>query len=91
MNANITDKAPANRSFIVKHNLGHMEYTHDELQKELQDLDFLRDAFLVVLNEKATDKSDLPFRKDEVLKHAYEMYMETNFSKHFIDECFGKA
>lgn len=74
----------------VKHSLGHVEYTEDELQKELEDLDFLRDAFLVILNEEVTSKSDIPYRKEDVIKYAKEMYINSNYSNDFIEKCFKK-
>jgi hypothetical protein len=73
----------------VKCGIGVIEYTQEELQKEIEDLNFLRDAFLVLLNSDVTKKSDIPFSKEEVLKYAKEMYSKTNYSKEFIDKCFS--
>jgi hypothetical protein len=73
----------------VKCPLGYMEYTTQELEKEISDLDFLRDAFLVLLNEKVTSKSwDFPYGKEDVIKYAKEMYDNSNYSQDFIDKCF---
>ena len=72
----------------VKHPLGMVEYTEEELEKELEDLSFLRHAFLVILNPEVTSKSDIPFTKDEVIKIAKEMYLESNYSNDFIEQCF---
>lgn len=76
------------KTITLKHSMGNMEYTEEELIKELKDLDFLRDAFLVLLNEKVVAKSDIPYNKDEVIKYAKEMYLESNYSKEFIEKCF---
>lgn len=67
---------------------GHIEYTKSELEKEISELFFLRDAFLVLLNEEVTSKSDIPYSKKEVLEYAKEMYLESSYSKEFIDKCF---
>ena len=72
----------------VESALGYIEYTEQELQEEIMELDFLRDAFLVLLNEKVTSKSDLPFTKKDVIKYAKEMYDNSNYSQDFIDRCF---
>jgi hypothetical protein len=72
----------------VKCPLGYMEYTKEELEQEISDLDFLRDAFLVLLNEEVVSKSDIPYSKDEVMKYAKEMYIESNYSNEFIEKCF---
>lgn len=74
---------------VIKNGIGTLHYTVDELKKMLDDLTFLKDAFLVLLNEKVTDKSDLPFNKEQVLKFAKEMYDNSNYSQEFIDECFN--
>jgi hypothetical protein len=74
-------------NLIIKTRYG--KYTGEELEKELQELSFLRDAFLVILNEKVVEESDLPYDKDEVLKLAKEMYMNSDYSKEFIEECFN--
>jgi len=75
-------------TIVVKTGLGYLEYTQEELQQELNDLSFLKDAFLVILNEDATKGSDLPFNREQVLKYAREMYEEENWNKEFIDKCF---
>lgn len=72
----------------VKHSLGHVEYTSDELKKDLDDLEFLRDAFLVLLNEDETAKSDIPYSKEDAIKYAKEMYINSNYSNEFIEKCF---
>lgn len=72
----------------VDFSLGHIEYTKSELEKEISELFFLRDAFLVLLNEEVTSKSDIPYSKKEVLEYAKEMYLESSYSKEFIDKCF---
>ena len=77
------------KTIRVKHPLGYAVYTEQELQEELSDLDFLRDAFLVLLNNKLTDESwDFPYNKEEVLSLAKEMYKKCNYSNDFIEECF---
>jgi len=72
----------------VKCPLGYMEYTKEELEEEISDLCFLRDAFLVLLNEHVVAKSDIPYDKDEVMKYAKEMYIKSNYSNEFIEQCF---
>jgi len=72
----------------VKCPLGYMEYTKEELEEEISDLAFLRDAFLVLLNEKVVAKSDIPYDKNEVIKYAKEMYIKSNYSNEFIEKCF---
>lgn len=72
----------------VKCPLGYREYTKEELEEEISYLDFLRDAFLVLLNEKVAVKSDIPYNKNEALKYAKEMYINSNYSNEFIEKCF---
>jgi len=67
-----------------------VEYTEEELQSELSDLDFLRDAFLIILNEGAVSDFDAPYTKSEVLEYAEEMYMDSKYSKEYIRKCFNK-
>lgn len=67
---------------------GFKEYTKEDLEMELNELDFLRDAFLILLNEEVTSKSDLPYTKDQVIKRAKQNYMESGYSNEFIEECF---
>jgi hypothetical protein len=72
----------------VREGIGVRMYTDDELKKELDDFSFLKDAFLILLNEKVASKSDLPFSKNDVLKFAKEMYDDSEYSQDFINECF---
>jgi len=74
----------------VKHRLGTVEYTEEELEQELSDLEFLRDAFLVLLNPEACEESDLPYGREDVLVFARQMYAGLNYSHEFINECFSK-
>jgi hypothetical protein len=78
------------RLITVNHPLGTIQYTEEELRSELDDLRFLRDAFLVLLNEKVTLSSwDIPYNKEECIEVAKEMYLErTNYSKDFIKQVF---
>ena len=73
----------------VKHQMGTITYTEEELEQELNDLQFLRDAFLVVLNPDACEKSDIPFSRDDMLTFARGMYDRSNYSQEFINECFS--
>lgn len=75
----------------IPRGIWHAEYTKEQLQKELNDLRFLKDAFLVLLNEDATKKSwDIPYTKDEAKRYALEMYRESGeWCEDFINECFG--
>lgn len=72
----------------VKHPFGSIDYTEEELEQEMSELTFLRDAFLVILNEEVVSKSDIPYNKAEVLEYAKQMYYESSYSNDFIDECF---
>lgn len=73
----------------VKYPMGTVEYTEEELEQELDDLLFLRDAFLVILNPEACEESDLPFGRDDILTFARQMYDRLNYSQEFINECFS--
>ena len=73
----------------VKHSMGTVEYTEEELEQELEDLRFLRDAFLVVLNPGVCEDSDIPFRRDDMLTFARQMYGRLDYSQEFINECFS--
>lgn len=73
----------------VKIGIGTIVYTDQELRKEIEDLIFLRDAFLTLLNPEVCEKSDLPFDLQDTLKFAKEMYQEsTTYSQDFIERCF---
>lgn len=73
----------------IKVGVGTRVYTKQELRKELEDLEFFRDAFLMVLNEEVAGQSfDIPFSKDKIIEFAREKYNDTSFSKEFIDNCF---
>ena len=73
----------------VKHPMGTVEYTEEELQQELEDLELLRGAFLVILNPEVCEKSDLPFGRDDILTFARQMYDRLNYSPEFINKCFS--
>lgn len=44
------------KTIKVKCPLGYLEFTEDELEKQISDFDFLMDAFLVLLNEDVCSK-----------------------------------
>ena len=71
--------------------LGTIEYTREELSKEISDLTFLRDAFLVLLNEDCVNGSDIMYNRNDVIVLAKLMYMDSSYSKEFIEECFATA
>lgn len=73
----------------VKHPMGTITYTEEELEQELEDLRFLRDAFLVVLNPSVCEESDIPFSRDDASTFARQMYDRLNYSQEFINECFS--
>lgn len=73
----------------VKHPMGTIEYTEEELQQELDDLRVLRDAFLVVLNPGVCEESDITFSRDDALTFARQMYGRLDYSQEFINECFS--
>lgn len=73
----------------VKTFCGVVTYTEEEIQKILEDFAFLKDAFLVLLNSKVTDASDIPYTKEDVIKYAKEIYDNSEYSRGFIDECFS--
>ena len=73
----------------VKHPMGVVEYTEEELEQELEDLRFLRDALLVALDPETCEKSDIPFSWDDMLTFARQMYDRLNYSQEFINECFS--
>ena len=72
----------------VKHPMGTITYTEEELEQELSDLEFLRDAFLVILNPGVCEESDLPFGRDDMITFARQMYDRLNYSQEFINKCF---
>lgn len=72
----------------VKHPMGTITYTEEELEQELDDLQLLRDAFLVILNPKVCEESDIPFGRDDMLTFTRQMYDRLNYSQGFINECF---
>ena len=72
----------------VKIAIGIIQYTEKELEKEIEDLQFLKDAFLVLLNPKVTEGSDLPFNKAQVIEHAREIY-NWGYSQEFINRVFN--
>ena len=75
----------------VKTGIGHIEYTEKDLSKEIQDLYFLKDAVLTLINPKVAEKSDLPFDKEQVLKYLKEMFLDTGgYNKDFINKIFTK-
>lgn len=73
----------------VKHPMGTITYTEEELEQELSDLEFLRDAFLVILNPEACEESDITFSRDDALTFARQMYGRLDYSQEFINECFS--
>ena len=69
--------------------IGERVYTPDQLRSEIEDLDFLRDAFLVLLNPEVAEKNwDIPFTRDEVIQYAREMYNELDYNPEFISKIF---
>jgi len=75
----------------VKHGLGVVEYTQDQLRSELNDLSFLRDAFLLLLDPEV-ETWDVPFDRKTTIRFARDMYYETSngWSREMIDSVFDK-
>jgi len=55
--------------------LGTMVMTHEQVSKSLDDLKFLKDSVMVLLNPEYCDKCwDIPFDLEETLKHLREFF-----------------
>lgn len=68
---------------------GVIEYTGAELEKEISDLIFLRDAVLVLLNPQVCESSDLPYNREQVVSMLQDMYKEgRSYSQEFIKQVF---
>lgn len=78
------------KNVLVKNGIGHIEFTEKELADEISDFEFLKDAFLIILNEEVATKSDIPYSKEQVLEYAKDLYMKTNYCKDFIESCFSE-
>lgn len=68
---------------------GTIEYTQEEIAKELLDLYFLKEAFLVLLNPEVAQESDIIWNREEALHHARRVYNGTHWNSEFIDKCFN--
>lgn len=79
----------SNNKIDVKVGMGVLTYTKEELEQEINDLYFLRDAFLIILNPEVTGKSDLYLNKVDAIKYAKEMYDKLSYNQDFIDKCFS--
>jgi hypothetical protein len=66
-----------------------IEYTPEEIAKEILDFHLLKEAFLVLLNPEATQDSDILWSREEALYHARRIYNDTYWNGEFIDRCFN--
>lgn len=75
-------------NILVKHPLGHVEFTPEELEETIADFEMLLDAFLVVLYPEHGDW-ELP-SKEKALELTKEMYLNRikGYSKEFIKQVF---
>lgn len=75
----------------VPHNLGYLEYNPKDLQKDLEDYQFLLDSVLVLINPKEAEKSDLSFDKETTIEYIKQMFEENNrgYSKEFLKNIFN--
>lgn len=67
----------------------NIEYTQEELNEEISDYLFLKDAFLVLLNEEVAKDSDLPFDRDEVIRLSKGLFVNTGYSNEFIEKIYN--
>lgn len=71
------------------HGIFEGEYTKNELETIINDLDFFTEAFLILLNPEVAEKSDIPFNRNEVISHARSYFSkENNWNRNFINEVF---
>jgi hypothetical protein len=73
-------------------NVGYREYTPEQLQKELDRLEFMRDAVLYLLNPELANNSDLPIStsRESILRGLRAVYRDTNYSQDFVDKFFNQ-
>ena len=80
------------KTIKIQRPLGTAEYTEKELEKALNNLEFLQEAFLVALNPKEAKKWDFMYDNEDFIRYAKQMYeKETDFSKECIDAIFTKS
>ena len=71
--------------------MGTATFKENELTDLYNDYSFLADSVLVLLNPEVAEKSDLPFNKEETIKHLKEFFKEgKSYDKEFIDKIFAK-
>lgn len=74
----------------IKRSLGTLTLTPHELECEMDDLDFLRQALLVVINPEVCKNSDISYSYSDVIKFAVTMYKTGNsYCNDFIDKVFS--
>lgn len=56
--------------------MGVIEFTPEELSKEIEDLNFLRDALLAILNPEKAEQLNLPYTRDEYIILTKKMYLD---------------
>jgi len=77
------------KTILVPCSIGHLEFTPDQLRKDIEDLQFLIDAFLAVINPVEAERDwDIPYNKEQALSYAKEMYIERGYSKDYIERFF---
>lgn len=72
-------------------NIGYREYTPEQLESELDKLEFMRDAVLYLLNPEIASKSDLLIptsNKEAVMRGLRNAYRDTAYSQDFVDKFF---
>ena len=63
------------------------DYTHEELTKEINDLDFLRDAVLYLLNPKLSDEISEEFsdHRPTILRAIRNSFIGTGYNMDYVD------
>ena len=73
----------------VKCSLGHIEYTPEQLENEINDFETLKECFLVLLNPEIAIKSDLYYDKKEALEYSKDIFINrSSYSNDFINKIF---
>lgn len=73
-------------------NIGYREYTMESLTKELDRLEFLRDAVLYLLNPELANNSDLPIStsRESIMRGLRATYTGTNYNQDFVNKFFNQ-
>lgn len=78
-------------SISFEHDEGTLTITVEELSQALNDLDFLSQSALVLLNPKAAQDSDLPYDLETTKSYLKDYYSENkdNYATEFIQSIFS--